>query len=133
VASEAVFYVRELDPMVAFYVRRLDLSPADAGDGYQGLRADGFTVWLLAGEQHRGGEVGEIGEIGEIGDAGAVERRSEVPVKLCFEVPSIELAAAAIRSLGGSVAPQAWKFGGFVRQDVADPEGNVLQLLERCS
>jgi predicted enzyme related to lactoylglutathione lyase len=126
-AREAVFYVRDLDPMVAFYVRCLELSPAEAGNGYQGLSAGDFTVWLLEGEQHRRAEACDAG------DGVAPERRSEVPVKLCFEVPSIERAAAAIRSLGGWVAPKAWRFAGFVRQDVADPEGNVLQLLERCS
>lgn len=78
-----MFYGRDLDSMVAFYVRCLGLSPTDAGDGYKGMSADGFM--------------------------------------------------AAIRSLGGWVAPNAWKFAGFVRQDVADPEVNGLQLLERCS
>jgi catechol 2,3-dioxygenase-like lactoylglutathione lyase family enzyme len=122
VSNEAVLYVRDLDRMAGFYVRFLKLRLAESGDGYRGLRADNFTLWLVLGEQRP--------QDNSRGDAPG-DRRSDVPVKLGFEVPSINLVAPAIGALGGWVSPKSWEFAGYLRQDVADPEGNVLQLLQR--
>ena len=32
---------------------------------------------------------------------------------------------------GGCLADGSWEFAGYLRRDVVDPEGNVVQLLER--
>jgi hypothetical protein len=123
VATEAVLYVRGLDAMVASY-GCLDLRLDETGDGYRGMRSDSFTVWLVRSSQQPAGEE-QTGSL--------VSRRSHVPVKLGFEVPSIELATSAIESLGGLVSADSWEFAGYLRRDVVDPEGNVLQLLERVA
>ncbi len=60
------------------------------------------------------------------------DRRSDTPVKLSFEVHSIEGLRASMSHYGGRIDPedQEWSFRGFVHCDVIDPEGNVVQLRE---
>jgi predicted enzyme related to lactoylglutathione lyase len=36
-------------------------------------------------------------------------------------------------SSGGSISTRSREFGGYRRRDGVDPEGNVLQLLERLT
>jgi predicted enzyme related to lactoylglutathione lyase len=120
VATEAVIYVAGLDAMSVFYRRCIGLVEAETGDVYRGLRADGVTVWLVRGGQ------GTIAGL----DGDSRRRRSETPIKLAFQVRSIEQIAPAIISLGGSIRPNSWQFAGYHRRDAVDPEGNVLQLLE---
>ena len=122
--TEAVLYVRDLDAIAAFYGRGLGLRLDETGDGYRGLSSEGFIVWLVRRNQQ------------PQDDADADEparRRSDIPVKLAFELPSIELAASTIKSLGGRISAKSWEFAGYLRRDAVDPEGNVLQLLERVA
>jgi predicted enzyme related to lactoylglutathione lyase len=121
VATEAVLYVRDLEPMAALYRQCIGLMPVETGDGYCGLRADAVTLWLVRQRQSPGGGADRDGP---------VRRRSEVPVKLAFDVGSIEKAGSAIAAFGASVTPTSWEFGGYRRRDAIDPEGNVIQLLE---
>jgi predicted enzyme related to lactoylglutathione lyase len=124
VATEAVLYVRDLEEMAAFYGQCIGLRPSETGDGYCGLQADDLRLWLVRGQ----------GPAGHGHDRGApARRRSEVPVKLAFEVGSIEQVLSAISALGGSVATDSWEFAGYRRHDAVDPEGNVIQLLERLA
>lgn len=60
-------------------------------------------------------------------------RRASTPLKLTFDVPSIEGARSTVARLGGRVdaIESAWEFGGFRHCDCVDPEGNVVQLRER--
>ena len=59
-------------------------------------------------------------------------RRAETPLKPVFEVVGIEALRGRIDQLGGaSIPPERGRsFGGAVRLDALDPEGNVIQLLE---
>jgi catechol 2,3-dioxygenase-like lactoylglutathione lyase family enzyme len=59
-------------------------------------------------------------------------RREETPIKLIFDVASIERLRAA---MPGAVDPAdtEWEYGGFRHCDGVDPEGNVLQLRERVA
>ena len=59
-------------------------------------------------------------------------RGGGAPLKLAFQVASIDVAAARLSRLGGQLddAETRWSFSGFVRCDAVDPEGNVIQLLE---
>jgi predicted enzyme related to lactoylglutathione lyase len=59
-------------------------------------------------------------------------RRTEVPVKLSFLIPNIEVVRSVLEGLGGSIdePSTAWEFRGFRRRDAVDPEGNVIQLHE---
>jgi catechol 2,3-dioxygenase-like lactoylglutathione lyase family enzyme len=124
VATEAVLYVRDLEVMAAFYGHGLGLRLDETGDGYRGLRSKGFTVWLVRGNPQPQDDAA---------DDEPARRRSDVTVKLGFELPSIELASSTITSLGGRISAKSWEFAGYLRRDVVDPEGNVLQLLERLA
>lgn len=121
VTTQAILYVRDLEPLAAFYRDCIGLAPADAGDGYCGLRGDGLVLWLVRGRQSPGAD---------INPDGSLQPRSEVPIKLAFEVESIEQIRGSVESLGGSLAKAGWDFAGYHRRDVLDPEGNVVQLLE---
>ncbi|MEP6781529.1 MAG: hypothetical protein ABJC26_16645 [Gemmatimonadaceae bacterium] len=59
--------------------------------------------------------------------------RSEVPVKLVFDVPSIADARVVSAHNGGEVLPEAreWNFDAFRVCDGRDPEGNVIQLRQQ--
>jgi predicted enzyme related to lactoylglutathione lyase len=121
--GEAVLYVQHLEAMADFYERALALERADQAKGFCELRtAAGWTLWLVPGK----GTASYDG-------TGAVRRRSEVPIKLCFVVAGIAAARAAIDELGGRISEGDWVFGGYRRADAIDPEGNVVQLLEACS
>lgn len=121
VTIQAVLYVRHLEPLAAFYRECIGLTPAEAGDGYRELRADGLVLWLVRGRQSPDADTDRDG---------SVRRRSEVPVKLAFEVGSIERVAASIEACGGAMAQTSWNFAGYRRRDAVDPEGNIIQLLE---
>jgi catechol 2,3-dioxygenase-like lactoylglutathione lyase family enzyme len=119
--TEAVFYARDLEVMAALYERGLGLGLGESGDGYVGLCSEWFTIWLVRGDWHRP----------DAPDDEPARRRSEVPVKLGFELANIEEAWSTIKALGGRISAKSWEFAGYRRQDVVDPEGNVIQLLER--
>lgn len=59
--------------------------------------------------------------------------RSEVSVKLVFDVPSIKDARVVSAHYGGEVWPEAreWDFDAFRVCDGRDPEGNVIQLRQQ--
>jgi len=121
VTTQAVLYVHDLEPLAAFYRECIGLTLAEAGDGYLELRADGLALWLVHGPQAPGADTDRDG---------SVRWRSEVPVKLAFEVGSIDRVADAITASGGAMAKASWSFAGYRRRDAVDPEGNVIQLLE---
>ncbi len=52
-------------------------------------------------------------------------------MKVAFEVGSIERVGASIEASGGAMAQTSWNFAGYRRRDAVDPEGNIIQLLER--
>jgi predicted enzyme related to lactoylglutathione lyase len=58
------------------------------------------------------------------------ERRAGTPVKLTFEVATIEALRPAVTAAGGQLDPaeRAWEFRGQRHLDCLDPEGNVVQL-----
>jgi predicted enzyme related to lactoylglutathione lyase len=60
------------------------------------------------------------------------ERRTEMPVKLFFGVPSIAEARAMAKTLGGAIMPieREWESRHFRACDGYDPEGNVIQVRE---
>jgi predicted enzyme related to lactoylglutathione lyase len=121
--AEAVLYVKDLARMVAFYEQCFGFSVARREASYAQLRSDAWTLVLVSVPA-------------EIADTITItvppRRRADVPLKLAFQVPSLEAGAVALVRLGGYVdaAARRWSFGGFVRCDAVDPEGNVIQLLE---
>src|SRR5262249_50411254 len=101
---EAILYVHDLERMAVFYERCFGLERGDAGDGHCGLRSDGWRLWLVQSD-----------------DAAPSGRRSQVPVKLAFQVASAESARALIEELGGELNARSWSFAGFERRDGTDP------------
>jgi hypothetical protein len=59
-------------------------------------------------------------------------KRENTPIKLIFNVGSIENARQAARRFGGELngAEKEWKFHDLKRCDGIDPEDNVFQLQE---
>jgi predicted enzyme related to lactoylglutathione lyase len=62
------------------------------------------------------------------------QRRADTPVKLAFEVESIEQFQPVVTRTGGQIDPAeaTWRFRGHLHLDCLDPEGNVIQLRQRA-
>ena len=122
--AACVIYVKNLDRMSAFYQRCLGLRVADDGDGYRVLQSEAWTLSLVRATD-------EISAAIDI--SVPARRRAEVPIKPGFAVRSIEEIRASAGALGGQIdAPGTeWTFRGLRHCDGLDPEGNVIQLLER--
>ncbi|HEY3773759.1 MAG TPA: hypothetical protein VGL69_12235 [Solirubrobacteraceae bacterium] len=116
--GEAVLYVQHLGPMTEFYERVFELQRAEHAQDFCELRSADWTLWLVSGTG-----------TAAIDQTGVARRRSEVPIKLCFAVASIAAARAAMGGRGGRSSDRVWEFGGYLRTDIVDPEGNVVQLL----
>lgn len=63
------------------------------------------------------------------------ERRSETPIKLFFNVASLQAARETAQRLGGEIVAdeQGWLIRGARVCDGLDPEGNVLQLRQHLT
>jgi predicted enzyme related to lactoylglutathione lyase len=124
--AAAVLYVRDLARMRAFYERCLGLAAAEHGDG------DGYCV-LASADWDLSLVAVPPAQAAAIVIADPPERRAGTPVKLAFEVPSIEALQPAVTAAGGQLDPAAaaWEFRGRRHLDCLDPEGNVVQLRQR--
>jgi predicted enzyme related to lactoylglutathione lyase len=122
--AAAVLYVRDLARMRAFYEQCFALTPAEPGDGYCVLASADWDLSLVAVPPAAAAIV----------IADPPERRAATPVKLAFEVASIEALRAAVTAAGGRLDPagHAWEFRGRRHLDCLDPEGNVVQLRQRA-
>jgi predicted enzyme related to lactoylglutathione lyase len=122
--AAAVLYVRDLGLMRAFYERCFGLAAVEPGEGYCVLASGDWDLSLVAVPP---------------ADAAAIvitdppARRAGTPVKLAFEVPSIQALQPAVAAAGGQLDPagEAWDFRGLRHLDCLDPEGNVVQLRQR--
>jgi predicted enzyme related to lactoylglutathione lyase len=122
VNASAVIYVKSIGPMRRFYEQLFDLKTAMSADSYCVLESDSVSLSLV-----------------KVPDAIAAtidvetppRRRISTPIKLAFEVPSIERARSIAVALGGQVDPPTteWSHGGVIHCDGTDPEGNVIQLV----
>jgi predicted enzyme related to lactoylglutathione lyase len=123
----AVLYVSDLTAMRAFYEACFGLSAVECG-------GDDFCV-LASGDW----ELSLVTVPAAIAAALVItdppERRAETPVKLAFEVASVEELRPVVTGAGGQTDPtgSAWDFRGFRNLDCLDPEGNVLQLRQRLA
>jgi catechol 2,3-dioxygenase-like lactoylglutathione lyase family enzyme len=123
VHAELVIYVQRLGPMRAFYVGCLGLVVVEQDDTTAMLESDGWTLHLVTVP---------AAVAATIGSEDPPRRRAETPLKPVFEVAAIEALRGRIDQLGGSLDPpeRGRSFGGAVRLDALDPEGNVIQLLQ---
>lgn len=122
--SGAVIYVKDLDRMQSFYQACLRMEVAERARGYCVLESESWTLSLVKVPQ-------QIAATIVVSDPPA--RREEVPIKLAFRVDDIDVLRTRFAEFGGlldSVTSQ-WEFRGGIHCDGVDPEGNVLQLVER--
>ncbi len=118
-----MIYVSDLASMTAFYCGCLGFVGVESAGDFAVLETPALTLSLV---------LVPAGVAGRIGTPGPQRRRSGTPVKLGFAVASIAALRPVAAALGGEVDPVAteWDFRGQRRCDCADPEGNVIQLLE---
>jgi len=116
--AAAVLYVKDLGLMRAFYETCFGLSALESG-------GDDFCVLASADW-----DLSLVTMPAAIVITVPPGRREDSPVKLSFEVASIEELYAVITGTGGQVDPlePAWEFRGHWHVDCLDPEGNVVQL-----
>jgi predicted enzyme related to lactoylglutathione lyase len=112
--------------MRTFYERCLGLRVRDAAGDYAVLESDMWRVSLV---------VVPPSVAATIQLSMPPRRREQTPIKLAFRVPKIDDLRSPAAALGGQVDPPSteWDFLGFRRCDATDPEGNVIQLLERLA
>jgi predicted enzyme related to lactoylglutathione lyase len=125
VVAAAVLYVKDLSRMCAFYEScffLLAVQPIQ--DDVNVLISDDWELSLVAVPE-------TIAE--RIVIATPPERRSDTPIKLAFEVKSLEDLRPTVIAAGGQIDPpqSAWEFRGDRHLDCIDPEGNVVQLREK--
>jgi catechol-2,3-dioxygenase len=124
VKAAAVLYVRRLDPMCSFYHECFGLEVAETADDYRVLESDAWTLSLVVVPD----AVAATLPAASVPPA----RREETPIKLAFQVPSIEGLRPVMASLGGEMDPAEtqWEFRGQRHCDGLDPEGNVVHITE---
>jgi predicted enzyme related to lactoylglutathione lyase len=122
--SGAVIYVKELDRMRSFYEACFHMEVADSAREYCVLESEWWTLSLVTMPERIAASI-----VVSVPPA----RREEVPIKLAFTVDGIEVLRTRFAELGGMLDPATsqWEFRGGVHCDGVDPEGNVVQLVER--
>jgi catechol 2,3-dioxygenase-like lactoylglutathione lyase family enzyme len=120
--AAATLYVMALDAMTAFYTDALGFEVVDAAPGeYAVLESASWVLSLVRIPSH-------------LADAVTLDvpprSREATPIKLTFEVASLEGPEPRIVDLGGRVEGHVWEFRGFRHRDLVDPEGNVGLLRE---
>jgi predicted enzyme related to lactoylglutathione lyase len=123
--AAAVLYVKDLRAMRTFYQRCFGMSM---------LASDEPDVCLLANDEWELALVSVPAAVAatlEITDP--PRRRANTPIKLAFEVASIDAIQSAVAGAGGQIDPleMAWDYRDHRHVDCVDPEGNVVQLRQR--
>jgi predicted enzyme related to lactoylglutathione lyase len=122
VRADATIYVRELAVMAAFYAEGLGFAVVDdASEEYRVLESETWSLSIVAVPPELAATI-----VVEYPPA----RRETTPLKLTFDVPSIEAVRESLADLGGRVEGRLWEFRGFRHCDLVDPEGNVALLRE---
>ena len=123
VKAAAVLYVKRLGPMCSFYHECFGLEVAETAEDYCVLESDAWTLSLVVVPE---------AVAATFRTSVPPARREETPVKLAFDVPSIEGLRPVMARLGGQVdsGETQWEFRSLRHCDCLDPEGNVVQLRE---
>jgi predicted enzyme related to lactoylglutathione lyase len=120
VGCAATIYVLGLEPMTAFYRGCFALEVTGGATGeYQILESAQWSLALVRVPEAVAARL-------QLTDP--PRRREETPIKLAFDVPSIDRARSIITELGGRVEDRAWELNSYRHCDFVDPEGNVGQL-----
>ena len=108
--------------MCLFYSRCFALQPVLIAEGYCTMESDFFRLSLVSAPE-------DIAAMIQIETP--PRRRMDVPIKLAFEVVSVEDTREVANSLGGEIDPVTteWSHLGVIHCDGVDPEGNVIQCV----
>lgn len=119
----AVIYAKDLAHLTRFYAALGGAIAEEVAGDYAVIRDGTGEIALLQ-------IPAQIAEHIQITDPPTV--RAATPIKLRFQVASIETALSTITGLGGRTEADAkpWSFRGHMIQDAIDPEGNVIQLCQ---
>ena len=121
--GDAVLYVRDVGRVRAFYATCFQMTAVEEAEDYCILESASWTLSLVAVPPHLAAG---------LDPTTPPRRREQVPVKLAFDVPSIDDLRPVAVATGGRIDPAdtQWEFRGARHCDGVDPEGNVLQLQE---
>jgi predicted enzyme related to lactoylglutathione lyase len=124
VAGGAVVYVTDLRRMTAFYEVCFGMSMVQVDDEFCVLAADDWDLSLVS-------VPAAVAATFVITDP--PRRREGSPMKLVFDVASIESLRPVVAARGGGIDPgeTVWEFRGHRHLDCIDPEGNVVQMRQR--
>jgi predicted enzyme related to lactoylglutathione lyase len=120
----AIVYAKDLARVSAFYAGVPGFHVAHSEPDHVVLESPALQLVIVAIPEH-------IAESIAVADPPVL--RTDTPIKLVFQVASIEAVRAAAASRGGELDPpeSEWQFQGFRVCDGHDPEGNVVQFRER--
>ncbi len=122
----AVFYVKDVERVAAFYASVLGLHIAGRDESHVLLESPRVQLVILSVPP-------DIAATITI--ATPPVRRAMAAIKPVFFVPSLARVRAAVEAGGGVMNPvsQEWSFHGCTVCDGLDPEGNVIQFREQAS
>ncbi len=121
--SGAVLFAKDLPRLAKFYEGLLSMTIVVAEIDHIVLESDVFRLVLHAIPK-------QIAK--SITITSPPTRRTDIPVKLMFPVPSIADARTKAAALGGKLNPKSkeWEARGFRACDGNDPGGNIVQFRE---
>ena len=110
--------------MVAFYCECFGLEPVETAQDYAVLESAAWNLSLV---------VMPAAIAATMPEAVPATRRADTPIKLAFQVESIEAVRPVLTRLGGQLDPAGtqWSFRGQRHCDGVDPEGNVVHVQSR--
>jgi predicted enzyme related to lactoylglutathione lyase len=117
----AVLYAKSVERVSPFYVECCGLKVAHAEDDHVVLESPMFQLVILAIPD---------AIAASISIAMPPARRENTPIKLVFQVDSIDAIRRVIASVGGELDPpeREWQYQNKRVCDGCDPEGNVVQF-----
>ena len=123
--SGAVLFAKDIELLRAFYQAVLGIDARVAAADHAIIDAPRFRLVIH-------GIPAAIAANIEI--ANPPKPRADTAIKLSFEVASLSAARECARQHGGELHPadREWDFQGLRICDGTDPEGNVVQFLERA-
>ncbi|MCX2862912.1 hypothetical protein OOZ63_13830 [Paucibacter sp. PLA-PC-4] len=122
----AVIFAKDLQRLARFYEQVIGLSRQQEAADHVLLAGSGFELVIHAIPARIAAD---------IVITTPPERRSETPIKLFFNIASLQVARESAQRLGGDIVAdeQGWLIRGARVCDGLDPEGNVLQLRQHLA
>lgn len=117
-------YAKDVDRVAGFYQSVVGMAAAHRTDQMIVLRSPDLQLIVHAMPPHAAAQV-VITEPPQLRDGAAI--------KFFCTVPSLAVAQASARAMGGDVLPEQWHGPGFVVRNACDPEGNLFQVRQSAA